>query len=601
MTPRTPHTAPMSSRTPRSPRRSRLTLKAGLAVVAAGALTAVFLTVVSGQTDDVTISRDGFNLTCPARASEGSTYSCTLTNTTDAAAAWPVVSILHLSSDADRALVAGSPRDVQYGTLNPAVEVDTAAWWIGDILVAYSRFDWPGDAGAASESSDADSRSVPITIVDDADFEPAEKFYIALGSDASRGVGILYHGRQPIILRESDSRSIDAALSSIQIRTGISETTDIASPQASNPASVAYEVTEATITATTSDDRAQMVVEHTHRGAETMALDSGEESAAIGLAVGANTITIKVTAEDGATANTYAVVITRATGDGRDVKATAAGFDLTCPSSVSEGETLNCTLANTSSEPAPWPVVAIIHSRFDENPAIVAEDPEVPDTSPEFSKDVELSDTQTPAIDRERDRYNFGYGELFSGGSRERRVTYGYEKFDWSDTAKPTGETGAARTVSIKIVANDEGANLLELEETFYVALAPDGYSGLSDLTDNRAPVLIGADPEIVSLPTAPEVQVSAVTATNATVTVSTPEASGSTLYMRYRLAASGSSLPGTWSAVQSRTAAGTNVTFSLTGLAAGTHYEVQASLHATLPRAASTTARFATTLPATG
>ena len=166
------------------------------------------------------MSFDGFDLSCPASANEGGTVACTLTNTGDEAKDWPVVGILHLSSDANRALVRGSPLDLQLETPAPASGIGGGLWWIGDVLVAYSRFDWGGEASAQA------SRTVSIIIENDDDYEGEEIFYVSLAPNRSRGVGFLYTNRQAITISASDTKSSDADLSDLKIAETDAQDTD---------------------------------------------------------------------------------------------------------------------------------------------------------------------------------------------------------------------------------------------------------------------------------------------------------------------------------------------------------------------------------------
>ncbi len=88
--------------------------------------------------------------------------------------------------------------------------------------------------------------------------------------------------------------------------------------------------------------------------------------------------------------------------------------------------------------------------------------------------------------------------------------------------------------------------------------------------------------------PSVSDVEVAAITQTTATVTVTVADADRSTLHLRYRESPSG-----TWSDTVSETVTGPSVVFSLTGLTAGTAYDVQASLDDTF--AADKTAMFTT------
>ena len=74
-------------------------------------------------------------------------------------------------------------------------------------------------------------------------------------------------------------------------------------------ASVENDRTHVKLTPTTSDSNATVQV---GKGSSLTAVTSGQPSAAIALSLGANAITVKVTAEDGTTTKTYTVTVTRA-------------------------------------------------------------------------------------------------------------------------------------------------------------------------------------------------------------------------------------------------------------------------------------------------
>ena len=180
--------------------------------------------------DSVTVSHDGFELTCPSLIAEGSILTCTLTNTAATEEAWPVVGILHRSDDSNRALVRGSPLDVQLSAPTPEATIEGGVWWIGPDLVGYSFFDWSGTAAAASSatttttsattttiSATTSSREVVISILDDGDHESEEVFYVSLASDGSRNVGVLYNNRQKVRISDGDSKSSDSSLSDLRI------------------------------------------------------------------------------------------------------------------------------------------------------------------------------------------------------------------------------------------------------------------------------------------------------------------------------------------------------------------------------------------------
>ena len=425
-----------------------------------------FFVFAFAQEPQAAVSLDGFDLSCPTSVNERGTVGCTLENTGAEAKDWPVVGILHLSSDANRALVRGSPLDLQLATPDPSSEIDGGLWWIGSVLVAYSRFDWQGRASAQA------SRTVSIIIEDDDEYEDNEIFYVSLASSGSRGVGFLYTNRQAITISSSDSANSDAQLKTLEISTPGGEVSlDFSSDTTSYTATVAYEVTEAVVTPVANHKRAAIAV-------DGEPVESGETSPAIPLSVGNTAIEVAVTAE-GATTKTYGIAVTRQTKT-ENMEVEADGFTLTCPSSVNEGASISCTLTNTQISAAEWPVVAIIHSSADGDArALIEEDPLIPKSSPAFGVDLRLSETQNPA----RENYNHGYGELFSGGSTSVYTTYGYQKFDWSGQ----GALSAERSVVIQTMADDE----VESAEIFYIAVAPSGYTGLSRLVDNKAPIII--------------------------------------------------------------------------------------------------------------
>ena len=113
-----------------------------------------------------------------------------------------------------------------------------------------------------------------------------------------RGLGLDVHvpGEEPLRVPSNDATLSALELSGVDISAFASATTDYT-------ASVAADVTETTVTATANDDKASYVVK----------LDGAEDAdGTVALVVGANTVTIEVTAEDRNTAKTYRVTVTRA-------------------------------------------------------------------------------------------------------------------------------------------------------------------------------------------------------------------------------------------------------------------------------------------------
>ena len=263
---------------------------------------ALFVLVVSVQSllpASAQEPENGFELSCAAAVSEGGTLTCTLTNSADEAAGWPVIAILHLSSDSNRALVRGSPLDLRFGTPVPDATVDGGLWWIGDVLVGYSRFDW-------SEVAEAEaSRSVSIVVEDDDDHEGEEVFFVSLAPSGTRGVGSLYTNRQKVTVAASDSANTDARLKALEISTDAGAVPlEFFSDTTAYEASVVYRATEAVVTPVVNHEGATVSV-------GGVGVESGENSRAVSLGEGSTAIEVVVTAESGAT-QTYRIGVTRA-------------------------------------------------------------------------------------------------------------------------------------------------------------------------------------------------------------------------------------------------------------------------------------------------
>ena len=401
-----------------------------------------------------------FEFSCPAPSvAEGTTLTCTLVNLGSEAGPWPVAGLVHLSTDDDRALVR---RDVALTATDATVE--NGLWWIGETLVGYSRFDWSGDATAGS------SRDVTVTIIDDGDYEPAERFYLALAADGSRNVGALVDSAAAVVIDASDTKSTDATLGGEAFSLGFAGDTT------AYQVAVDYKVTDVIVTPTTAHARASVTVNGD-------GVDSGAGSKALPLAVGNTTTTVVVSAENDSVVS-YEIAWARA-DRGEHVEVETEGFRLRCRSWVLEGLDPECDLANTGSDSRNWPVVAVLHSSADDNRALVARDPSNADDD-SFVRDLRIAGGNKQA------GYNFGYGELFSGESRCERLTYGYEKFDWDGNAS----ANQGRRVPIEVI--DDGQRDAG-PEVFHVALAPSGYNGLSKLVDNRVPVVILCAPRLLS------------------------------------------------------------------------------------------------------
>ena len=432
-------------------RRAKRALAAASAVVAAAGWGA-------------TVVEDEFTLTCADAAVEGTTLGCELRNGGEAAAPWPVVGVLHLSSDgAGEARLRGAPVDLRLLPPGHGAATDGGVWWTGDTLVGYERFDWDGDAEPGESRSFA-----AVSVEDDTDYEGEEWFYVAMAASGRRGIGFLYDSRQPVGIPANDIPSDDAGLNALSVSTWAEHVALAFSPDVlAYSVAVGYGVTEVLVSARASDARATVTV-----AGETPVRDGGVP---VPLGVGPTTVEVRVTAEDGsAPPGIYSVTVTRAE---RTVEVTVVqgGFELVCPASASEGEQLACTLRNNGAVAAEFPAVAVMHSSADADRALVA-----PDSSGvAFARDVRLDEEQSPP----RERFQHGYGDLFAGPGTRRRTVYGFEKFDWTGEAAP----GEARNVVVSVLADE----LDEAPEVFYVALAPGGYTGLSGFVRNWRPVVI--------------------------------------------------------------------------------------------------------------
>ncbi len=359
------------------------------------------------------------------------------------------------------AQVRGAPLDVSLDRDRLGAGADGGLSWIGDVLVAYWRFDWSGRADVG------ESRTFYVSIHDDDDYEEAEQFYVALGPDRSRGVGFLYEHKAAVEMPASDTRSGDALLSELSVATAAGGSPlQFSAKQMTYRVQVAYEVSEAVITP----------VAHHHRAVVAVAglpVEKGRGSAAVRLPVGETTVAVRVTAEDGTT-RTYEVTVERQPRP-FEVEVRDEGFVLTCPSVVAEGTTAVCRLRNTGDEAKRFPVIGISHTAVDGKHALVGRDPQTTAFSPDLAFESGLAG--------QGDQLEAGYGELFSGDSISVRNVYGYEKFAWSGEARP----GSLDDVALSIVADefdDDG-------EVFYVGLAPGDYTGLKRLVRNTAPIVI--------------------------------------------------------------------------------------------------------------
>ena len=489
----------------------------GVAVALAAAIGGL-LVVANAQQSQTVAGHGDFSLTCPSSVAEGATVSCTLRNTGTTAADWPVVALVHRSDDAHRALVRGAPLDVALGSLDPAADIDNGVEWIGDVLIAYSRFDWSKDGTTAAAGA---TRQIPITAIgderDEGGADGREKFYVGLAPAGSRRLGTLFEFEsdlasvEEMYVIDDDSPGTDASLAGLTMRSDLGEVTlSTSSTPDTYTAEVDYRITEVYATPTATDEMATITVSPTV--VDSMAVQTvagGEESAAIALAVGTTAVQIEVAPEDTAgSARTYTINVTRGTMT-ETVSVDSGSFTLTCPSTATETSEMSCTIQSDGTAPLAWPVVAILHSTAYDNRAIIGEDSKLADGDTGYGQDLKFKEPQVTAVED----FNYGYGDYFSGyteGTEADYISYGYEKFDWSGQAASTDTCTTdknqtltyCREVIIEILADE----LDESGEIFFVALAPSGYTGLADLIANRAPVyvVLGAAPEPQVDPQAP-------------------------------------------------------------------------------------------------
>jgi tRNA threonylcarbamoyladenosine modification (KEOPS) complex Pcc1 subunit len=116
-------------------------------------------------------------------------------------------------------------------------------------------------------------------------------------------------------------------------------------------ASVANNTTSITVTPTVADATATVTVNGT-------AVTSGSASGAIPLNVGDNTITVEVTAEDGATVNDYEITVTRAQSSNADLSGLVLSSGTLTPVFASGTTAYTATVANNTTSVTVTPTVA---------------------------------------------------------------------------------------------------------------------------------------------------------------------------------------------------------------------------------------------------
>ena len=524
-------------------------------------------TVAVAQASMATVSFGDFEASCAAEMVEGSTYSCTLANTSSESQEWPSVGLLHSSDDDSRALVAGSPLDVEFGAGTTAT---TSNWWFGSRLIGYVSFDLPGTASAMQ------SRQFVVEVIDDELHEPAETFHLGMIASGSKNISAMYLNSAPIVVAASDSAGSDGSLKDIELTSGAREIElTLSAGVFSYDVSVGYEVAELVVAPVPSDDGATVSV----NGVELVRPDVGKAGVALSVPAGATAVSIAVAPADGSSATTYTLNVTRrGNADGSAMQVEADGFNLSCPYKIYEGLQHACTLTNENSAAANWPVVAVVHSSLDADRALVAGDSVIGDTDSSYSKDVrfwaESSDSE--------DVRNYGYGELFPGELAANRVVYGYQKVDLA------GEAAAGERLRIRLSAepnDDESA-----PEVFYVAMAADGVSSLSGLVDNRVPVLVAEATD--EIPAVGSVEVGDFVGRSALMSIAVDRLGPGELgvFARWRLDDS----TATWTTGSTRAVDGA-ASLEIRGLVPTSDYQVEASVDQAFPEARTTEYSFTT------
>ncbi|WP_420443401.1 cadherin-like beta sandwich domain-containing protein [Candidatus Poriferisodalis sp.] len=405
---------------------------------------------------------DDFELKCEARSvAEGGSVLCQLVNAGTEAAAWPLVALLHSSQDAQRALVAGSTADVEFGVL-PDATAQLGNVWVGEHLIGYSWLDWSGLANPFDEKTFA------VHAVDDSDWEPEEFFAIGVWDNGTNNIAGLLSNSVQFSVPQSDAKSSDGTLESLQVRAlGSAEDLMGSAPVTTDAhrVDVGHEVVEVVVSPTPTHPTASATV-------------GGQPDApggvAVGLAVGSNPVSVVVTAEDGSN-RTYGLDVVRADNSGAGNSVVSVdGFTLSCPRSLSAATAEHtCVLANTADAANEWPVVAILNSSFDEHAAALTR------VDPDQTAGIRLSDDPVADLDN----YNYGYGELLPRTATGDYRVFHYERFDPQGTAA----AGAERDVSLSI---DDGT-AIETSQVLYAALALSDATGLAELVANKIPITI--------------------------------------------------------------------------------------------------------------
>ena len=210
------------------------------------------------------------------------------------------------------------------GTVTVDVVHDGFAAQDDDITITYQTDDGtatePDDYTATSgtltfPAGSKTTRTVTIPIVNDADEEDDETFKVEFGTPS---VGAFDSGgaRATVTIEANDTASTNTTLSGLALKNASDDSTITLSPSTfvsttkSYTADVATDVDEITVEPT-SDHNATFAYLNASDTALTDA-DLNKTGFQVDLSEGANTIKVKVTAEDGNATDIYTVVVTRA-------------------------------------------------------------------------------------------------------------------------------------------------------------------------------------------------------------------------------------------------------------------------------------------------
>ncbi len=158
--------------------------------------------------------------------------------------------------------------------------------------------------------------------------------------------------------------STDASLSNIQLSAGTLSPA-FATGTASYTASVPNTASSITVTPTSTDANASIKV-------NGLGTTSGSPSGSIGLAVGPNTITVAITAQDGSTTQSYTIVVTRAPSANANLIAINPSVTPLSPSFTQANTSYTISAANSVASMTVKPIVSDTGARIKVNGVAVA-------------------------------------------------------------------------------------------------------------------------------------------------------------------------------------------------------------------------------------